>query len=124
MNYYFKAWKNYTNFSGRARRKEYWFFVLFNFLMYIGIVLLELGISNLNLGFSTIIPMDGGGQGVLNAAYLIAIIIPSLSVRVRRMHDVGKSGWFILIPFYNLILAFTNGTKGDNKYGADPKSTI
>ena len=122
MNYFVKVVRNYATFSGRARRKEYWMFVLFYFLFLIGIVLIEYGISELNLGFSTIIPMDGGGQGVLNASYLLVMIIPSLAVAVRRMHDVGKSGWFLLIPIYNLILACTEGTKGENKYGADPKA--
>jgi len=55
--------------------------------------------------------------------YQLAILIPSIAVGVRRMHDVNKSGWFILIPIYNLILAVTDGTKGDNKYGHDPKAT-
>jgi uncharacterized membrane protein YhaH (DUF805 family) len=122
MNYFVKVVRNYATFSGRARRKEYWMFVLFYFLFLIGIVLIEYGISELNLGFSTIIPMDGGGQGVLNASYLLVMIIPSLAVAVRRMHDVGKSGWFLLIPIYSLILAFTEGTKGDNEYGSDPKA--
>ncbi len=122
MNYFVKVVRNYATFSGRARRKEFWMFVLFYFLFLIGIVLIEYGISELNLGFSTIIPMDGGGQGVLNASYLLVMIIPSLAVAVRRMHDVGKSGWFLLIPIYSLILAFTEGTKGDNEYGSDPKA--
>jgi uncharacterized membrane protein YhaH (DUF805 family) len=51
----------------------------------------------------------------------LAIFIPSIAVGVRRMHDVGKSGWFLLIPIYNLILACTDGVQGDNEYGADPK---
>ena len=122
MKWYLAVLKNYAGFSGRARRKEYWMFALFNFLFFIGIIAIEFGILKLNLGFSTIIPMDDGGQGVLNALYLLVIIIPSLAVGVRRMHDVGKSGWFLLIPIYNLILAFTEGTKGDNEYGSDPKA--
>jgi uncharacterized membrane protein YhaH (DUF805 family) len=51
----------------------------------------------------------------------LAVLIPSIAVGVRRMHDVGKSGWFLLIPIYNLILALSEGEKGDNKYGPDPK---
>ena len=51
-----------------------------------------------------------------------ALLIPSLAVAVRRMHDVGKSGWFLLVPIYNLILALTEGTKGENEYGPDPKT--
>ena len=65
----------------------------------------------------------GGSIGLIfiSTIYSFAVIIPSIAVGVRRMHDVGKSGWFVLIPIYNLILAVTEGDKGDNKYGPDPK---
>lgn len=53
--------------------------------------------------------------------YTLAVLLPSIAVGVRRMHDVGKSGWFLLIPIYNFFLAVTEGEKGENKYGADPK---
>ena len=91
MNYYFKVLKNYADFKGRARRSEYWYFVLFNALMtivlgYIGILL---------------------ETELLGTMYSFAVIIPSLAVGVRIMHDVGKSGWFLLIPIYNFILAVT-----------------
>ncbi len=59
---------------------------------------------------------------MLGTIYSLAVFIPSIAVAVRRMHDVGKSGWFILIPIYNLILACTNGESGENKYGTDPKA--
>ena len=106
MNYYFKVLKNYADFKGRARRSEYWYFVLLNALMtivlgYIGILL---------------------ETELLGTMYSFAVIIPSLAVGVRRMHDVGKSGWFLLIPIYNFILAVTEGEKGENQYGADPKA--
>ncbi len=58
---------------------------------------------------------------LLNSIYSLAVMIPGLAVGVRRMHDVNKSGWYILIPIYNLILACTDGTSGDNEYGEDPK---
>jgi uncharacterized membrane protein YhaH (DUF805 family) len=106
MNYYTKVLKNYATFSGRARRSEYWYFVLFNII--ISIVLGLIG-GMLELGF-------------LSNLYSLLIIVPSIAVGVRRMHDVGKSGWFLLIPIYNLILAVTEGTKGTNAYGADPKA--
>ena len=54
--------------------------------------------------------------------YIFAVMIPSLAVAVRRMHDVGKSGWYMLIPIYSFILAITEGEKGTNQYGPDPKS--
>ena len=54
--------------------------------------------------------------------YSLAVLVPSIAVGVRRMHDVGKSGWFLLIPIYNLILAVTEGEKGENEYGQEPVS--
>lgn len=106
MNYYFKVLQNYATFSGRARRKEYWMFVLFNIIVsfVFGFVCGLIGIPELaNL-------------------YTLAVLLPSIAVGVRRMHDVGKSGWFLLIPIYNFILAVTEGEKGENQYGADPKT--
>jgi uncharacterized membrane protein YhaH (DUF805 family) len=105
MNYYLHVLKNYAQFNGRARRSEYWYFVLFNTL--ITVVLMGIDVA-LETGF-------------LQALYSLAVLLPSIAVGIRRMHDVGKSGWFILIPIYNLILACTEGTKGENEYGADPK---
>lgn len=122
MKYYLNVIRNYASFSGRARRKEYWMFVLFNNIFFVAIDIFELIILELDLGFSTIIPMDVGGQGVLNAAYLILMIIPSIAVGVRRMHDVGKSGWFLLVPIYNIILTFQEGERNENEYGPDPKN--
>ncbi|TXI82168.1 MAG: DUF805 domain-containing protein [Crocinitomicaceae bacterium] len=122
MKWYLKSLKQFLDFKGRARRKEYWMFVLLCPIFFIAVSLLEFGIHSLNLGFSTIVPVGDGGQGVLNLTYLVAMIIPSIAVGIRRMHDVGKSGWFLLIPIYNLILACTEGTKGENEYGPDPKA--
>lgn len=106
MKWYLKVLQNYANFNGRARRKEYWMFFLFNVL-----ISAVLGV------------IDGSaGNQVLSNVYTIALLLPSLAVAVRRMHDVGKSGWYILIPIYNLILACTEGNIGENEYGMDPKS--
>jgi len=108
MNYYLKVLQNYATFSGRARRSEYWYFFLFN--LFIAFV----------LGF-----VGGMMQStILSNIYSIAVLIPGIAVGVRRMHDVGKSGWFLLIPIYNLILACTEGTKGENEYGPDPKANV
>lgn len=96
----------YVLFTGRARRREYWYFFLANF-----IVAFILGI------------IDGIiGMQILGGIYSLVVLLPGLAVGIRRMHDVGKSGWFILIPIYNLILCCTEGERGDNKYGPDPKS--
>lgn len=105
MNYYLHVFRNYANFNGRARRSEYWYFALFHF-----IVLIILAFLSTYLGLT-----------VLYLIYLLFAFLPSLAVGVRRMHDVGKSGWFLLIPIYSLILACTEGDQGDNKYGLDPK---
>lgn len=99
MNYYVSVLKNYANFKGRARRAEYWQFVLINAI-----------ISGL---LTFVLP--------LQSIYSLAVLLPSLGVLVRRMHDVGKSGWFGIIPIYNIILACTEGDKGSNEYGEDPK---
>ncbi len=106
MNYYLKVLQNYATFGGRARRSEYWYFVLFNIII------------------AFVLSFIGGMMGttVLSNIYSLAVVIPGIAVAVRRMHDVGKSGWFLLIPIYNLILACTEGTKGKNEYGDDPKA--
>jgi uncharacterized membrane protein YhaH (DUF805 family) len=108
MNYYLKVLQNYATFNGRARRSEYWYFFLFNIIISF-VVGFICGILE--------IPQ-------LANVYSLALLVPSIAVGVRRMHDVGKSGWFILIPIYNLVLACTEGTQGENEYGADPKATI
>ena len=107
MNYYLKVLQNYATFSGRARRKEYWMFTLFSIII------------SAALGFV------GGLSGtmVIGNIYSLAVLIPTIAVGVRRMHDVGKSGWFLLIPIYSFILAVSNGDTGNNEYGDDPKAT-
>ena len=106
MKWYLKVLKQYTDFNGRARRKEYWMFVLFNLI------------------FSMVWGFICGFAGFPEMAqlYTLAIIIPSIAVGVRRMHDVGKSGWFLLIPVYSFILAVSKGDEVENKYGQDPKA--
>ena len=113
-----QALKKYAVFSGRSRRKEYWFFVLFAV-----IISIVLGVID------TMIGTQAGGIGILSGIYALAILIPSIAVSVRRLHDIDKTGWWILIGFIPLIgtiilliFAFLPGTAGDNKYGADPKA--
>ncbi len=119
MNWYLKVLKQYAVFSGRARRKEYWMFVLFNMIFAIVAMILDnvLGIA-----------MEGVGYGPIYGLYLLAIIIPSLAVAVRRLHDVGKSGWMILISLipiigsiWLLVLLVTDSNPGENQYGQNPK---
>jgi len=113
MNYYLSALKKYAVFNGRARRKEYWYFFLFNIIISLALGLVE--------GFLGIAPYTE--RSILGDLYGLAVLLPSIAVGVRRMHDVNKSGWYLLIPIYNLILTLTEGTKGDNEYGSDPKTT-
>ena len=113
MEWYLKVLKNYAVFNGRARRKEYWMFVLFN-----AIASFVLGIVDGATGMYD--PQTG--YGTLGAIYSLAVFIPTLAVAVRRMHDVGKSGWFLLIPIYNLVLACTDSETNENKYGPSPKN--
>ena len=110
---------NYVNFSGRARRSEYWYFILCYYIISILAVVLDntLGLAN-----------DLTGYGFITLAVMLGHILPSLSLVVRRLHDVGKSGWFYfiaLIPIIGgiwlLVLFCTEGTRGENKYGVDPK---
>lgn len=106
MKYYLNVLQNYATFTGRARRSEYWYFFLFNIL--ISIILTVVGVIQESTMISNI--------------YSLAVLLPSIAVGVRRMHDVGKSGWYLLIPVYNFILALTEGTQGENEYGEDPKA--
>ena len=108
MNWYIKVLKQYSDFKGRARRKEFWIFFLFNILISYSIVFLNMGFEIPELS-------------LLSVIYSFGVLIPSIAVTVRRLHDVGKSGWFILIPIYNLVLFCTIGNKGGNKYGVDTK---
>jgi len=105
MKWYLIALKKYAEFRGRATRSEYWYFVLFNIIFSFLINYIALTLQN----------------SLLSTAYTLAVLIPGIAVSIRRMHDVNKSGWFILIPFYNLILACTEGNYGFNKYDPDPK---
>ncbi|ALJ05349.1 hypothetical protein APS56_09515 [Pseudalgibacter alginicilyticus] len=109
MNWYLKVLKQYADFKGRARRKEYWMFFLFNIIISYGIIFLSIGI-------------DIPSLSILSSIYSLVVLIPGLAVGVRRMHDVGKSGWFLLIPIYNLILACTDSEAGTNKWGPNPKT--
>jgi uncharacterized membrane protein YhaH (DUF805 family) len=104
----------YAVFSGRARRSEYWWFVLFNLVVNIVLSLVDLVIF-------------GSGSSVLSLIFGLAVLIPGIAVSVRRLHDLGKSGWWLLIALVPLIGAvlliwwFSQaGTSGDNEYGPDP----
>ena len=119
MNWFLKCINQYSDFSGRARRTEYWMFMLFNMIFAIIAMALD---NALGLADPTI------GYGVLYGIYALVMLIPGLAVCVRRLHDVGKSGWFILISLipivggiWLLVLACTDGHAEKNKWGKNPK---
>jgi len=122
MNWYLKVLKQYADFNGRARRKEYWMFVIFNI-----VVAFVLGFIDGIIG-----TYDAQtGYGVLGGLYTLAVLIPGLAVGVRRLHDVGKSGWMLLIAFiplvgaiWLLVLFATDGNPNENKYGVNQKEII
>jgi uncharacterized membrane protein YhaH (DUF805 family) len=98
MNWYLKVLNQYSDFNGRARRKEYWMFALVNFIISLAII----GIDNA-LGLSFNYTGNISGAGVFNSIYNLLILIPSLAIAVRRLHDVGKSGWMLLIGLIPLV---------------------
>jgi len=115
--------KNYVNFQGRARRAEFWWPYLLFILVYIALIVIVGALSALG----DVGAMIGGLVALVIGLFMLAMIIPSLSVTVRRLHDKNMSGWMILIGlipfagFYLLYLYVTEGTQGPNQYGEDPK---
>lgn len=127
MKYYLKVLKNYAGFSGRARRSEYWFFVLFNMIFVVVAMVLD-NLLGLTFKIDSFEGQTALPYGYIYLLYALAVFIPGLAVLVRRLHDVGKSGWFFLIcllpivgAIWLLVLLFTNGNTGENAYGDDPK---
>ena len=96
MNWYIEVLKKYAVFNGRARRKEFWFFVLFNVLVSIILAVVDVLLGTYN---------EVTGSGLLGLVYALAVFIPYLAVTVRRLHDTNKSGWWLLMPLSTIILA-------------------
>ena len=108
MNWYVAVLKKYAVFSGRARRKEYWMFILFNIIIAVAV------------GFvGGIIKLP-----IIGSLYGLAVIVPAVAAGIRRMHDTDRSGWWLLLPFVNLFFAVQEGTRGVNSFGPDPKAAI
>lgn len=119
MDWYLKVLKQYTDFNGRARRKEYWMFFLFNLIFTAIASLIDIAAGTANVE---------SGSGLFQGIYSLVVLIPGLAVGVRRLHDVGKSGWMLLLAFipiigaiWLLVLFATNGKEGTNKWGQNPK---
>lgn len=106
-SWYVRVLKKYAVFNGRARRKEYWMFCLVSFLITIGLIIIE--------------NLMGSRLALLSNIYSWAVFVPSLAAGVRRMHDIGRSGWWLLLPIVNIVFLATDGQRGTNPYGDDPK---
>jgi uncharacterized membrane protein YhaH (DUF805 family) len=121
MNWYLEVLKKYAVFSGRARRKEYWFFTLFSTLISIALAIVDSVIGTFSAE---------AGTGLLGGIYSLAVLIPGIAVSVRRLHDTDHSGWWLLIALAPcigaivlLVFMVTDSTPGDNQYGPSPKAT-
>ncbi|MBG6027382.1 MULTISPECIES: DUF805 domain-containing protein [Proteus] len=127
MNWYLEVIKNnYANFSGRARRKEYWMFTLVNTIIIAVLYAILISSVDMNTGEMSSL---GSIAGIIIGIYSLAIIIPSLAVTIRRFHDQDKSGWMFLLAFIPavgglIVFVFMclEGTRGDNRFGPDPKA--
>ena len=122
MNWYLQAIRQYATFDGRSRRKEYWYFALINMLAIVALAVVD-GVTGM---YSAEI-----GIGVLSGLYILAASVPGLAVSVRRLHDIGRTGWWVLIgviPFIGtlvlLVLAVLDSQPGANRYGPNPKGVL
>ena len=113
MNWYIEVLKKYVEFSGRAHRTEYWMFFLINMVVTFAIAMVEAAL---------------GSPGVLGGLYALAVLLPALGVSVRRLHDTGRTGWWLLImlipligPIVILVFMVLDSEEGDNQYGSNPK---
>lgn len=123
MTWYLKVLRNYAVFSGRARRKEYWYFVLFN-----SIIILFLGFIDQKMVTT---PSPSAGMGLFGGVYTLFVVIPAIAVTIRRLHDTDRSGWWFLVFFVPivgpiLLLFFTlqDSKDGSNRYGENPKGIV
>ncbi len=119
MNYFLEAFRKYAVFSGRARRSEYWYFTLFSMIALAIFRTLDQSSGRYN---------DETHSGTLESIYSLVVLIPTLAVGVRRLHDTGRSGWWLLINLVpvvgwivNLIFDIQDSQPGSNQYGANPK---
>ena len=119
MHWYLDVLKKYAVFNGRARRKEYWFFSLFNL-----IIIIVLGVIDGMIGSNS----ASAGMGLLGGIYMLSVLVPAIAVGIRRLHDIDRSAWWlliILVPLIGAIVLFVfmvlDSSPGENQYGANPK---
>ena len=117
-------WSNYATFKGRARRSEYWFIQLFLIITNVAVGAIDLALMNGDVDRF----IANGGGGIVGLVWILVTIVPALAVLVRRLHDTGKSGWWVLmgfVPFAGAIVLFVftvlDSTPGENKYGLSSK---
>ena len=113
MHWYLDVLKKYAVFDGRARRMEFWMFTLFNCIIAIVLAIIE-----------TMLGIFG-----ISALYSLAVLLPGIGVSIRRLHDIDRTGWWLLIGFVPvigiivlLVFCFMDGTPGDNRFGSNPKT--
>lgn len=121
MNWYIEVLKKYAVFDGRSRRKEYWFFTLFNMIAYIGLIFVDVAIGTFD---------PQSGIGILSTVYILGVILPSIGVLIRRLHDIGRSGWWWLLLFVPIIgpialfvMTVMESNKESNSFGPNPVTT-
>ena len=120
MQWYIDVLKKYAVFNGRARRKEFWMFTLFSIIASLILAAIDRIIGT---------TYNNGTSGILQNIYSLAVLLPTIGVGIRRMHDTNRSGWWILINLipcigwiWFIVLAAQEGNAGDNQYGPDPKA--
>ncbi len=121
MDWFVAALKKYAVFAGRAQRAEYWYFMLFYMLVALILGFLD-GIAGTTVG------QGNEAMGLLSLLFVLAMLLPSLAVSARRLHDTGRSAWWMLIGFVPLVgvlvllvLAALDGEPGTNRFGPNPK---
>lgn len=118
MHWYLEVLRKYTLFTGRSRRSEYWYFMLFNVLVAVVLWFVDSVLRNI-VGF-----------GMFGMLYSLAVLLPGIAVSIRRLHDTDRSGWWLLlafVPIVGLVLIWfmaQDGEAGTNRYGQNPKLVI
>ena len=122
MNWYIELLKKYAVFSGRAQRQEYWMFTLFNIIITLVLLIIAGVIAT---------ALEIAAAGLLPNLYTLAVLLPGIAVTVRRLHDTGRSGWWLLIAFVPFIGAIVllvfyvqDSQPGENQFGPNPKESV